>query len=54
MDLYIFIAGVFITALFIAGVWKSHKERMKNYKERQSLKNNRNEYRTNEEFISFP
>ena len=54
MELYIFIAGLMIIALFIVGVWMSHKERVKHYEERQNLKKNRNEYRTNEEFISFP
>lgn len=54
MEIYIFIAGVLITALFLIGIWMSHKERVKNLKERQDLKKNRNEYRTNEEFISFP
>ena len=54
MDLYIFIAGILVTLFFIAGIWISHKERMKNYEERQAMKKNRNEYRTNEEFISFP
>ncbi|NGP76186.1 hypothetical protein G3570_06055 [Balneolaceae bacterium YR4-1] len=54
METYIFIAGVLITTLFLIGIWMSHKERVKNLKERQDLKKNRNEYRTNEEFISFP
>ncbi|MDX1585316.1 MAG: hypothetical protein R3222_01175 [Balneolaceae bacterium] len=54
MELYIFIAGIIITAIFAVGIWMSHRERVKNLEERQDLKKNRNEYRTNEEFISFP
>lgn len=54
MNIYVFIAGIIVTLLFIAGIWISHKERMKNFEERQDMKKNRNEYRTNEEFISFP
>lgn len=54
METYIFIAGAIVTVLFIIGIWLSLKERLRNFDERQSLKKNRNEYRTNEEFISFP
>lgn len=54
MENYIFIAGAIVTILFIIGIWMSLKERLRKLEERQNLKKNRNEYRTNEEFISFP
>lgn len=54
METIIFIAGIIITLLFVIGIWMSHRERVRDLEERQKLKKNRNEYRTNEEFISFP
>lgn len=54
MDFDIFMAGTLVTLIFIAGIWISQKKSMKSYDERQKMKKNRNEYRTNEEFISFP
>lgn len=54
MDLHILTAGIVVTLLFITGVFLSHRERLQRYDERERMKKNRNEYRTNEEFISYP
>jgi Tfp pilus assembly protein PilW len=54
METIIFLAGLLVTMMLIAGTVLSHYERRREFDRREELKRNRNEYRTNEEFISFP
>lgn len=54
METYILTAGIFVTLLFIIGVILYQLEKSKELDKREFQKKMRNEYRTNEEFISYP
>ena len=52
METLIFAAGLFVGFLFLIGYWTYRKE-LAAQKQHETQKKSNNEYRTNEEFISY-
>ena len=54
MDTIVLVAGILVTVLLIIGIILMHQEKIKELREFEEKKEWRREYRTNEEFISYP
>lgn len=53
METLIFVAGLFISLLFFVGFFL-YKRELSTHRASEKRKKANNEYRTNEEYISFP
>lgn len=51
---FIFIAGVVVSLLAVAGGVLIYRQQQEIARERDDLRGHRNEYRTNEEYIDYP
>jgi hypothetical protein len=53
METFIFAAGLFVSLLFLAGYW-TYRNEISARRQHQNKKQSNNEYRTKEEYISYP